>query len=399
MYPVTDAFLQAIVGPHRPVATVEYSNDRGLTWDPLAIVGGSVTADRTAQVRWQADVQLTKETYLGLGGVTPYGTRVRIHRGIQPLRGRRMLVPLGVYRVNDTGRNTEGEISISLTSMEQQVAETRFLTPRTIAGGAGDSAREVLEGLVTEAVPGVSFDWRVDGTARIPRIHQDTDRWALIDGSNDDASIAKTLGAEVYCDGSGIFVIAPTPTLYDVPVWTVRRGEALVKGDMGLSREGVYNVVVANGESTDSDKAPVGPGIAWDDDPTSATYAGPDPVNRPDLAGQFGVIARFYSSPLLTSIGACQVAAGSLLADALGLHKTVSFESVTNPAIEPGDVLRVELDSGFLESHLIDSVQYDLAGATMSCSTRATTTRLLGLGNVEANETTGDIQEGAGVGE
>lgn len=394
MHPAaTPAFLAAIVQSNEVVATVEYSNDSGLTWAPLTLVSGSVTADRTSQTRWSTSLVLGPDTSLDLDGVTPFGTRIRIEAGVRPLRSRPLTVPLGIYRVNSTGRDTDDAVSLEGVSMEAQVQDTRFLTPRTLGGGAGDSARELVQLLIGEAVPNVSYDWRVDGDQVIPRIHQDQDRWAVIDGSNDSTSIAKTLGAEIYCDSAGTFVIAPTPTLYDDPVWTVRRDQALVKADESWERDGVYNVVVANGESTASDAPPVGPGIAWDNDPDSPTYAGPDPVNFPELAGPFGVVPRFYSSPLLTSLSGCQVAAQSLLADALGLHKTVSFDSVVNPAIEPGDVLLVEVTEGRYESHLIDSLSFSLGEATMSCSTRATTTRLLGLDSVLANEVTGDIQE------
>lgn len=392
MYPVNQAFLEAIVQSNRTKTVVEYSNDAGLSWTEVTLVSGSITADRTSQTRWACSLVLGMETSLELDGVTPFGTRVRVRTGVQPLRGSPLLVPVGVYRVNDTGRNTDHDVTVEGVSLEAQVQDTRFLTPRTLGGGAGDSARELVQLLVGEAVPNVAFDWRVDGDQPIPRLHQDQDRWAVIDGSNDDTSIAKTLGAEVYCDASGTFVIAPTPTLYDVPVWVVRRDQALVKADESWERAGVYNVVVANGESTASDLPPVGPGIAWDNDPDSPTYAGPDPVNFPELAGPFGVVPRFYSSPLLTSLSGCQVAAQSLLADALGLHKTVSFDSVVNPAIEPGDVLLVEVNAGRFESHLIDSISYSLGEATMSCATRATTTRLLGLDSVLANEVTGDVQ-------
>lgn len=391
MYPVSEAYLRTLTTPHRLAVDVAYSNDRGMTWIPMQVVSGSVTADRTSQVRWACTLTLTPDTPTGLDGISPYGTRLRVRRGVQPLRGSPEWVPLGIHRVNTVTTATDGTVSVDGASMEQQVSDTRLLTPQTLGGGSGDSAVTMVEQLIREAVPDASFEWRVNGDGTVAQVHQDTDRWGLIDGDADSVSIARSLGAEVYCNGSGTWVIAPTPTLYDDPVWSVGRGLALVDEQTDLSRDGVYNVVVATGESTDTSSVPVGPGLAWDNDPMSPTYAGPDPVHHPELAGPFGVIARFYSSSLLTSLSGCQVAAQSLIADALGLAKTVGFETLINPALEPGDVVLVERDDGSYENHLIDSFTIDLTAASMACATRATTTRLLGLGDVLVSDTPGDI--------
>lgn len=375
------------------LAEVSWSNDRGRTWTPAEVVSGTVKADRTSQTRWSIDdLTLAPDTPLGLDGVNAYSTRFRVRRGERALRGSPVWTPLGVYRVSDTSEATDGTVQVQGTSLEAAVRDARLLTPRMIGGGGADAtARTVVEALIREAVPDAGFVWNVAGDQGIPTTHQDTDRWGFIDGAASDQSIARALGAEVYCDGQGAFVVAPTPTLYDDPVWEVRYGDALVKAATALSREGVYNVVVANGQSTDSSTPPAGPGIAWDNDPDSPTYAGPDPVRHPELAGPFGVVPRFYTSYLLTSMSQCQAAANALLADALGLHKTVTFDSVVKADLVPGQAGRVEVRPGVLENHLIDSVSFDLTSVAMSCQTRATTSRLLGLGGVLAAADGGDV--------
>lgn len=390
MQKVTPAFLRTILGAHRVARKVEFSND-GITWRPLRLVSGSVDASRTSQIRYGCNITVDANTPVDLENINPFATRLRIFRGVHISRGWPQYARLGIHQVQTVAEDLAGNITISGQGYEKIGQDARFLTPRTIGGDNGDTARGVLEDLVREFHPGAGFDWRVDGNILIPTIHQDTDRWAVIDGGANDPSIAKALGAECYFDATGTFVIAPTPTLKDNPIWTIPQGEAMINPNTEISRDGVYNVVVAMGSSTDSSRPPVGPGIAWDNDPSSPTYAGPDPVNRPELAGPFGVVPRFYTSPLLLTVDSCTGAAQSILADALGLHKTVSFDVVANPALEPGDVVRADVKKGYFESHIIDSISWDLMSPAMTCQTRATTTRLLGLGGVEVTGETGDI--------
>lgn len=370
---------------------VMWSNNRGRTWTPVQVVSGTVTADRTSQTRWAMDINVDPRTVIDLDGVNPYTTRVRIRRGVKPLRGDPVWSPLGLYRVSKTVQKTDGTVNLVGESFEAAVKDARLLTPRTIGGGNVDTAQSVIEHLVTEAVPDAGFDWRVTGAFTIPTTQQDTERWGFIDGTTDSGSIAKALGAEVYCDGEGAFVVAPVPSVLDNPVSRIARGDALVSNETDLDRTGTYNVVVANGQSTDGATPPVGPGIAWDNDPNSPTYAGPDPVNHPELAGPFGVVPRFYVSPLLTTLIQCQMAAQSLLVNDLGLNKVVTFDSVIDPQRVPGEVVAVETQAGGFENHLIDTIRFDLASAVMTVNTRANTTRLIGLGQAVADPNAGDV--------
>lgn len=392
------ALSRLLLTPHEVVIDVQWSNDRGATWTPVRVREGTVTADRTSQTRWSMNATLELGPTMDLNGVNPYHTRVKARRGIKPLRGDPRWFSIGQYRVSKTTKAYGDVIQVEGESFEKYVQDYRLIVPRTIGGGPGDTGQVIVEALIHEAMPEAGFLWLMGSTdALIPTIQQDQDRWALIDGDTDSTSVARAIGAEVYCDGDGTFVVAPVPELTDEPVWTVEHGGALVSTSNELSRENVYNVVVANGESTDSDKAPVGPGIAWDDDPNSPTYAGPDPLNHPELAGAFGLVTRYYTSPLLVDDVGCQNAAQSILANALGLQKNVSFDALTNPTLVPGQVVRIEVDEGLYENHVLDSVSYGLADPTMSCTTRASQTTLLGTGLVDA-DAGGDVAAGdAGV--
>src|SRR5690606_40052531 len=96
-----------------------------------------------------------------------------------------------------------------------------------------------------------------------------------------------------------------------------------------LSRDGVYNAVVARGEGADTE-TPI-QAVVVDDDPDSPTY----------WHGPFGQVPRFYASPLITDVAQAKSAAASLLKRSLGLPYSVSFGTIVNPALEPLDPIRI----------------------------------------------------------
>lgn len=88
------------------------------------------------------------------------------------------------------------------------------------------------------------------------------------------------------------------------------------------------NVVVATGE-TDGSTAPV-MGIAKDTNPSSLTYI-----------GKTAEVARFYSSPLLTTQAQAVKAASTILRRELGAADSIVVPTVVIPGLEWGDVLHV----------------------------------------------------------
>jgi hypothetical protein len=170
--------------------------------------------------------------------------------------------------------------------------------------------------------------------------------------------------------------------LDDPVVWRIGRGlgGALVEPQPEQAREGLANLWVVSGDGGDGSPA-VGPAFAWDDDPNSITYAGPDPVGdplAPQRLGLNGVRLRVqkYASPLITSYGQALEVAQAKLADSLGVQASLSFTSVCNPALEPSDLVEVETAPGVWERHIIDSLSYTLGAASMSCKTRTSTRRV-----------------------
>jgi hypothetical protein len=380
MLPISAAALAALGQATTRPARAEWSNDGGRTWQQASVRSGSVTPDRTAEVRYAASVELSGVS-VGRTGINAETTRVRLWQGIGVPRRDVEWIPAGVYVISRLTETRLG-VSLELLGLEDVLRTADFPAPRSVGP---ESARTAAATLVGEALPGAAIAWRsgVNGDFTVPQFVVEEDRWAALSGGTDDSGIstgiAASLAAEVWVDARGVVTFGPVPTLSDAPVWEVPLGIATARPARSQSVEGLANVWAVSGDGGDG--APViGPVYAWDDNPNSLTYAGPDPVNDPLAPQRDGLTwvrirtAR-YASALVSTGGQAEQIARAKLANSLGLQSSLTFSSVCNPALEPGDVVRVEVEPGVWEPHIIDSCPYTLGGVSMDCTTRTTTRR------------------------
>ena len=373
MFPVSERWLESLsLARYEPIA--QWSLDRGETWQDLTVHDGSITAASTSQVRWTVRGLVVSGAEIGRRALSPYGARVRVFMRMHYDRGNYETVPLGVYRVEEVSQAglRPGRAQLDGLSLEAQVMDERFHRPRTLEIGTGQYWATTL---IKEVLPEVGMSWRL-GDSNIPQLVEERDRWGLIDGRSQDPSIAKSLGGRVFCDSRGSFVAAPVPTLEDPVAWELSAGPggALVEPQQTLSRDGVYNQIVASGAS-ENGQPPIGPSVASDDDPVSPTY----------YKGPFGAVPLFYTSKLITSLQQCQTTALGLLAPRLGLKQKVSVSSLLNYALEPDDVISVTMPDETVENHIIDSITFPLTGGTMSMQTRSTTSPAGGRITIEGD--------------
>jgi hypothetical protein len=357
VWPVSARWDPALRGVARPAARATIHPPQG---DPFEarLLSWSVTADRTAQVRRTCQVTLAPETVRGLSGATVQGAYLQLDVGLDYLDGTQELIPQGHFRLDaENSQRPGGGIAFQGYGREKAVQDDLFLRPRT---EANSSSLDLIELLLLESVPDAVVVRRTTRDAAVARTTWEKDRWAAIDG--DDASLARSLGVEVWADGRGRFVISPVPTLADRPVWTVDSGSGgvLITAAASTSVDGVYNVVVAVGDASDG-SVPIGPVIAQDLLATSPTR----------VDGPFGRRVRHYSSPLLRTAGQADAAARSMLANSLGLSQGLAFTAVPNPALEPGDVVLVTVEDEPPSLHILDRISLSSSGA-MSCDTRST---------------------------
>ncbi|MFJ8760852.1 phage tail protein [Streptomyces cyaneofuscatus] len=386
MLPIPPGALDALTGACGRPYRAEWTNDGGRSWAPCGVVAGSaqVQASRTQTVRYTASATLTGVP-LGRHGINPISTNVRLWQGITPARTDTVWIPAGRYTVNRP-KETRTGIQVELDGLEDEIAAARFPVPRALGP---DTARALAHTLLGEALPGVPVTWRpgVAPDTLIPAVVADEDRWAVLAGGTDTAGaetgIAAALAAELYVSARGTITFGPVPTLADPVVWRIARGTggALIEPQPEQTAEGLVNVWSVSGDAGDG-AAAVGPIHAWDDDPGSLTYAGPDPVNDPGAPQRQGltwvrVRSARYTSALITDPAQAYAVAHARLADSLGVQNSLTVASACNPALEPGDVIEVETAPGVWERHLVDGFSYTLGAASMSCTTRTTARRLM----------------------
>ncbi len=351
MYPVSARFLAAIAESHRLATTVTLFRADGNVVD-LPHTGGSVTVDRTADCRRTCSVEIDDPTLIPrtpAAALSVYGSTMRISRGVQYGDGSQELVPLGVFRLDEiSGDPDTGPVTLAGKSLEVAVADDRFTDVTRVSG----TAVGAVTTLIQATLPNASIINRAADAAIGPRTWDvGEDRWAAV------TECAAAIGAEVYCDADGNFVISQLPDILTTnPVWTIAAGErgAYISASRAMSTDGIYNAVYASGENTETGDPPVF-ALVTDTDVTSPTYYG----------GPFGRRPYFYSSATLTTTNACTQAANLLLRQMVAPNASASVSSLTNPALEPDDTVHVVYPDGTKEIHQVASfsISLDTTGA------------------------------------
>lgn len=313
---------------------------------------GSVDQDWSAMVRRRGSLSLAVGWTTTTGqlrqlaeDMVARGARLLLRRSVRLMDGREHWTPLGLLRVEGAqAQIPAARIGVDLMDLGQALADDRFLTPRAVP--AGPSRIQVLRDLIAETIPGAALAVAPGvADAAMPAAVWDEDRAGACH------EIARSLGAVLAADTAGGFRL-DLPG--DAPAWTVDAGGVLVSASMRADRATTYNAVRAAGEASDAG-APVG--FAYDlDSPT-----------RWD--GPFGRKPRYYSSPLLTTAAQCDAAAASILADCIGLTRSIEFDAIAHPGLEAGDVITL-VSGDVSETHRVDTVKIPLGTGRLTATTR-----------------------------
>jgi uncharacterized protein DUF5047 len=362
--PVSDAFLSTIRGSHKMFSRVKvltaYQEGTAPTGVEIRVIDGDVRADAKADVRQTVDL-----TTLGVRSwptstdslLTPYGNELFVERGVDYGNGTIEVVPLGYFRIDsvDQDEGPDGEIQLSGSDRMIGIIDGRIPIP--IPFVSGTTIAEVFDQLVHEIYPNATilFDFDADA-AQFDTTHvAEQDRYRFL------ADIAKSYGKIMFWDYRGQLRIEdpPSPT---TSVYEVNSGAngVLVKLARELSRDGVYNAVVATGETTDEAVPPV-VAVVYDTNPDSPTY----------WFGRFGKVPRFYFSSFLTSASGALSAARSILLQAIGLPYNINFQTVPNPALEVFDAITVTARDGSVV-HVLDTLSTPLTADTAQTGTTRT---------------------------
>jgi hypothetical protein len=315
---------------------------------------GSVEQDWSAMVRRRGSLSLAVGWTTTTGqlrqvaeDMVSRGGRLLLQRSVKLMDGREHWTPLGLLRVESSqAQIPAGKVSVDCMDLGAALADDRFLTPRSIP--AGPSRVQAIADLIAETIPGAALTVGAGVVdSAMPAAVWDEDRAGACHET------ARSLGAVLAADTAGGFRL-DLPS--DAAVWTVDAGGVLVSASMRAERDKTYNAVRASGESSEAG-APVG--FAYDDDPASPTRWG----------GPFGRRPRYYSSPLLTTVAQCEAAAASILADSIGLTRSIEFDAIAHPGLEAGDVITL-VSGDVSEDHRVDTVKIPLGTGKLSARTR-----------------------------
>lgn len=361
MWPISAAARAALRGSHAVTGRLTAYTPNGGVMPDIAFSGASVDADGGSQVRRTASLTVADTSLWPVGGfdaLSPVGAEAALEFGIVLPGGATEWVPVfrGPVQKAALALPLSSALAVDLADRAKWVAEDRLDVPGESHAGA-TTVSEITR-LIHDTLPSAEVLDLSGDTTTAPVLQIDKERWQ--DGVE---ALADSIGCEVYADQTGRFIIRRQPTLDDAPVWAIDAGSTgvLIKADRELTRESVYNAVIATGTRTDG-TPPVYAKVT-DDDPDSPTRYG----------GPFGRKPRYYSSPLLLTTEQAQAAAAALLARAKGYVATVTVEAVPNPALEPGDVVEVRLPDGTRQRHIVDKVPLSFSASdSQSLTTRST---------------------------
>jgi hypothetical protein len=350
VYPVSERFLARLAESHTPITQVQLFLTTGEVLD-LEHTGGSVTVDRGQAIRRTCTVTVPDPALIPrtpTDQLAVYGAQLRISRGVEFGDGSSELVPVGVFRLDSVdGDVSEGPASLQGKDLAAVVADDKF-TVRYRASGTVVSA---VTSLIRRSLPDATITSLITDEPIGSRWFDiEADPWA---GCQE---IAAAAGAEVYATPDGEFEVRVLPDLTATePVWAVEatEGGVYISGNRAMTSDGVHNGVLARGENTSDNVAPVS-ALVVDNDPNSPTY----------WSGPYGRRPLFYSSSTLLTSAACLRAAQLKLAEAKAPNASGDISSLPNPALEPGDVIRVTHPDGTRELHQVASfsVPLDLGG-------------------------------------
>jgi hypothetical protein len=370
MRPVSAALLSTVRGSHQMAARARVCTTFQTGTDPdgveVPIEGGDVELDATADIRSTLD--LTTSASLWPDGpddlLAPYGNEVFVERGVKLGGGVTEWVSQGYFRIQAPEQQDapHGPGRVAGRDRMAGIVDGRLTTP--VQYPASATYGDVVTELVTDIYPAATIEW--DDTTNTQQLGRsviaEEDRYGFL---ND---LVTAVGKIWYWDHRGVLVIKDPPDP-GAPVYEVNAGAGgvLIKLDQDLSRDGVYNGVVASGEAADT----VAPAraVVVDTNPSSPTVWG----------GRFGKVPRFYSSPLLTTNAQCASAAASILRQSIGLPYSVEFAAVPNPALEPYDPVRVRYTGRAARTHVLEKLTIPLvASEPLTAQTREQTLVILG---------------------
>lgn len=337
----SDRLLSEIRRSHQVYAYIDVISPTQETLR-LPATGGEVSCDRTAEVRRSCRATCIDPTGLLVPEnqsslLTPYGTILRPYRGVRytdgPLAGTVEVCALGVFRLSkssvDDSTGGSPDIKLEAYDLSRTVQRDKFIEPYVIP--AGTNIIDAIKAILSRTFDDLNYDSiSTTRTTTAPKLYDvGDDPWKAV------TDLAQSLGCEIYFDVEGWVVIAPPVDIDALPSpdFTYVEGDNCVMTSLSrtFTDEPGYNGVVITGESPGDELPPVR-AVAWDEEPTSATYH----------LGPYGEVPMFITDQTIKTVEDAQATADQLLRNLLGFSSGLTVTGIVNPSYEAGHVVQVE---------------------------------------------------------
>jgi hypothetical protein len=263
-------------------------------------------------------------------------------------------VPSSSAVISKGGGQTGGAtaIIIHVTDLSRAIKRNVWQQPFTVPSGMnyGDAAQAmVLDRLPSQTAFSLSSTTRVLPDVVVYGMQQGGDPW------QDISELAQAIGFECFFDPNGVFIFRPVPdpTTGDaVWVFDETSNPLVSEASRELSDEQTFNHIVVIGQSTSSQNAVSAE--AFDNNPNSPTY----------ILGPYGDVSERLTFSLITSQDQAQDAANAILNNSLAASDTVTIIAVPQPALEPGDIVKVNISDVNVDgNYMINSMTLSLSAA------------------------------------
>jgi hypothetical protein len=297
--------------------------------DDVPVSDGSENRDRSLTV--PESISLTVPRYDAATGLTwdpidpahplaAYGQQLRISYGVDVGGGDFEWICRGWFLITESSTDDE-TVSVTAQGLLQLIDEAKLVAAFQPSGTLATTVQSLVEPALT-----VTFDGALTDRSVPTSIEWDTDR---IGGLNELLD-AWPAAARVTADG--LLLVEPVSDA-GTPVLSITDGTGgtVVRWSGNTSRDGAFNVVVAQGEDSAGNQIQ---GVVYDSGIASpfAIGGGFSPLPVPYL---------FYS-PLLTTITQCRAAAAAtLLRLRRSASQKISASIVPHPGLVTGDIVSV----------------------------------------------------------
>lgn len=355
MQAVTDRFLEEIKKSHRVYAYVTATTPTQQTRTLSVTSGSSVTVDATAQVRRYCSVNTIDPT----GDVEDFlsvpGTEIRPYRGVQYSDGTVEVCPMGVMRISQVQfmDSIGGSRIIQIQAYDRSytVSRDQFTVPYVIA--AGTNIVQAIKDILARTFDDLEYDAvSTTLTTTAPKMYDaQGDPWAAC------VDLAQSIGCDIYFDAVGHVTIAPPVDIDSLPApdFTYQEGPGAMMLDIQktYTDQPGYNGVVLVGESLGDEQTPV-QSIQWDTEPTSPTYH----------LGPYGEVPYFVQDQNIKTQTDADNAALSILKGLLGFSVQLVLNTIFNPALDAGDVVKVvRARSNVNDLYVVDGITQPLSAS------------------------------------